>query len=168
MATCVRILPMRVLTEKNNFWLVLAYAKVAFFGYFYWLPKLATLAKQFRETCQTCRHSPSSLASTRQTCRHLPKAIFEKNVTRLDTFTRVMSESREFGSSGHCLNKSHKNVTWLCWWISCCFGLEVVARVQVHLVDPRPEQVVRAGGIVLRILNCRWSVNTGSFTSLVN
>jgi hypothetical protein len=33
----------------------------------------------------------------------LPKAIFEKNVTRLDTFARVMSESREFGASGHCL-----------------------------------------------------------------
>ena len=38
-----------------------------------------------------------------QTRRHLPKAIFEKNVTRLDKFTRVMSKSREFGASGHCL-----------------------------------------------------------------
>ena len=33
----------------------------------------------------------------------LPNAIFEKNVTRLDTFAQVMSESREFGASGHCL-----------------------------------------------------------------
>jgi hypothetical protein len=33
----------------------------------------------------------------------LTKAIFEKNVTRLDTFARVMSKSREFGVSGHCL-----------------------------------------------------------------
>jgi hypothetical protein len=30
---------------------------------------------------------------------------FLKNVTRLDTFPRVMSESREFGESGHCLRK---------------------------------------------------------------
>jgi hypothetical protein len=34
------------------------------------------------------------------------KGLFEKNVTRLDTFARVMSESREFGASGHCLCKT--------------------------------------------------------------
>ena len=43
------------------------------------------------------------LASTRQTRRHSPKAIFEKNVTRLDTFARVIRHFREFGASGHCL-----------------------------------------------------------------
>jgi hypothetical protein len=33
----------------------------------------------------------------------LPKAIFEKNVTRIATFARVICHSREFGASGHCL-----------------------------------------------------------------
>ncbi len=47
---------------------------------------------------------PSRVARTRQTCRHLPKAIFEKNVTRLDKFAQVMRESREFGASGHSLD----------------------------------------------------------------
>ncbi len=51
-------------------------------------------------TRQTRRHSPSRVARTRQTCPHSPKAIFEKNVTRLDTFARVIRHSREFGASG--------------------------------------------------------------------
>ena len=38
----------------------------------------------------------SKIFDTRQ---HLPKAVFEKNVTRL---AKVLSESREFGVSGHC------------------------------------------------------------------
>ncbi len=54
-------------------------------------------------THQTRQHSPSHLPSTRQTRRHLPKAISGKNVTRLDTFARVICHSREFGASGHCL-----------------------------------------------------------------
>jgi hypothetical protein len=54
-------------------------------------------------TRQTGRHSPSRLPSTRHTRRHLPKAIFEKNVTRLDKFAQVTCESREFGVSGHSL-----------------------------------------------------------------
>ncbi len=54
-------------------------------------------------TCQTRRHSPSRVARTRQTRRHSPKTIFEKNVTRLDTFAGVIRHSREFGASGHCL-----------------------------------------------------------------
>jgi riboflavin biosynthesis pyrimidine reductase len=54
-------------------------------------------------TRQTRRHSPSRVARTRQTCRHSPKAIFEKNVTRLDKFARVTRESCEFGVSGHSL-----------------------------------------------------------------
>jgi hypothetical protein len=37
----------------------------------------------------------------------LPKAIFEKNVTRLAAFARVIRHSREFGASGHCLNSTH-------------------------------------------------------------
>ena len=57
----------------------------------------------FARTRQTRRHSPNWFARTRQTRRHSPKAIFEKNVTRLDTFARVMSESHEFEVSGHCL-----------------------------------------------------------------
>ncbi len=52
------------------------------------------------------RHSPTCFARTRQTCQHLQEAIFEKNVTRLDTFARVMSESCKFGASGHCLTKT--------------------------------------------------------------
>jgi hypothetical protein len=59
-------------------------------------------------TRQTCRHSPSRLPSTRQTRRHSPnrfarQANFEKNVTHLAKFAQVMSESREFGASSHCL-----------------------------------------------------------------
>ncbi len=72
-------------------------------------------------TRQTRLHSPSRVARTRQTHRHSPKAIFEKNVTRLDTFARVIRHSREFGASGHCLNKSQNRVTrsdnssWKAW-----------------------------------------------------
>ncbi len=69
------------------------------------------------ETRQTCRHLPSHFASThrtrrllpnhfartRQTRQHSPKAIFEKNVTCLAKFARVIHESREFGTSSHCL-----------------------------------------------------------------
>ncbi len=54
-------------------------------------------------TRQTGGHSPSRLPSTRHTRRHLPKAIFEKNVTRLDKFAQVTCESCEFGVSGHSL-----------------------------------------------------------------
>jgi hypothetical protein len=55
-----------------------------------------------------CEYSPkrplaNHLPSTRQTRRHSPNAIFEKNVTRLATFARVIRHSREFGASGHCL-----------------------------------------------------------------
>ncbi len=57
----------------------------------------------FARTRQTRWHSSTCFAWTRQTRQHLPKAILEKNVTCPDTFARVMSESREFGASGHCL-----------------------------------------------------------------
>jgi hypothetical protein len=62
----------------------------------------------FARTRQTRRHSPSHVARTRQSRRHSPKAIFEKNVTRLNTFARVLCHFREFGASGHCLNKTQK------------------------------------------------------------
>jgi hypothetical protein len=49
------------------------------------------------------RMSLSRVARTRQTRQHALWRVFEKNVTRLDTFARVTRESREFGASGHCL-----------------------------------------------------------------
>ncbi len=74
----------------------------------------------FARTRQTRRHLPTCFAWTRQTRWHLPKAIFEKNVTHLDTFARVMSESREFGASGHCLHLTHKNLFCLtCKYLNC-------------------------------------------------
>jgi hypothetical protein len=33
------------------------------------------------------------------------RPFLEKNVTTLDTFARVIRHSREFGASGHCLEK---------------------------------------------------------------
>ncbi len=59
--------------------------------------------QKYASTRQTRRHSPSRVARTRRTCRHLPKAIFEKNVTRIAKFTRVIFESRKFGASSHSL-----------------------------------------------------------------
>jgi hypothetical protein len=50
---------------------------------------------------------PNHFARTRQTRQHSPKAIFEKNVTRLDTFAQVIRHFREFGASGHCLFFTH-------------------------------------------------------------
>jgi hypothetical protein len=64
------------------------------------------------------------LAKTCQTRRHSPNAIFEKNVTRLATFARVIRHSREFGASGHCLHKMFVFETflpiqynWNKWWL---------------------------------------------------
>jgi hypothetical protein len=57
-------------------------------------PDSPTFAKLFCKTCQTRQHSP--------------KAIFEKNVTRLAKFARVICESRKFGASSHCLIWSNK------------------------------------------------------------
>jgi hypothetical protein len=52
-------------------------------------PDSPTFAKQFRRTRQT---------------RHIRQTLFfEKNVTRLDTFARVIHQFGEFGVSGHCL-----------------------------------------------------------------
>jgi hypothetical protein len=61
------------------------------------------MGQDLASTRQTRRHSPNHVARTRQTRRLSPKVIFEKNVTRLDTFARVIHHFREFGASGHCL-----------------------------------------------------------------
>ncbi len=80
--------------------------KFTIFGKYSNLPKWS-----FSEMCQTChtrRHSPNCFAQTRQIRRDSPKAIFEKNVTRLPKFARVLSESHKFGESGHSLTKVQK------------------------------------------------------------
>ena len=51
-------------------------------------------------------HSPDirqPFPRTRYIRSHSTFAIFEKNVTRLDTFARVICHFGEFGASGHCL-----------------------------------------------------------------
>ena len=55
-------------------------------------------------TRQTRIRQNVAICGTRQTRPHSPKAIFDKNVTRLDSFTRVIRHFREFGASGHCLS----------------------------------------------------------------
>ncbi len=44
-----------------------------------------------------------AICGTCQTRPHSPKAVFDKNVTRLDTFARVIRHFCKFGPSGHCL-----------------------------------------------------------------
>jgi hypothetical protein len=46
---------------------------------------------------------PQPFPRTRYIRSHLTFAIFEKNVTRLDTFARVICHFGKFGASGHCL-----------------------------------------------------------------
>ncbi len=65
----------------------------------------------FARTRYIRRHSPTYFARTRQTRPHSPKGFFEKNVTRLDTFARVIRHSGEFGASGHCLSLK-QNLSW--------------------------------------------------------
>ncbi len=48
-------------------------------------------------------HSSRSFERNWQTCRHSLNAIFEKNVTRLDKYAQVLSESDKCGASSHCL-----------------------------------------------------------------
>ena len=90
-----------------------------FFLLFYLIVKQWLLARKFSEceyshspkwlfseicgTRQTRRHSPSRFARTRQTRRNSPKAIFEKNVTRLAKFARVIRKTRANFTSSHCL-----------------------------------------------------------------
>ncbi len=57
----------------------------------------------FARTRYIRRHSPTYFARTRQTRPHSAKGFFEINVTRLDTFARVIRHSGKFGASGHCL-----------------------------------------------------------------
>jgi hypothetical protein len=75
--------------EIHHFWRIWVLAKMAFFGNVSDLPDSPTFSKP------CCTDS--------QTHQDLPKAIFEKNVTRLAKFVRVIHDSREFGASGHCL-----------------------------------------------------------------
>ena len=49
-----------------------------------------TFANLFSRTRYIRRHSPTCFGRTRYICRHSPKGFFEKNVTRLDTFARVI------------------------------------------------------------------------------
>ncbi len=56
-------------------------------------------------------HSPDirqPFPRTRYISSHSTFAIFEKNVTCLDLFARVIRHFGEFGASGHCLRKSQK------------------------------------------------------------
>ncbi len=57
----------------------------------------------FARTRYIRRHLPPYLARTRYIRSHSPKGFFEKNVTRLDTFARVIRRFGKFGASGHCL-----------------------------------------------------------------
>ncbi len=66
-------------------------------------PVSLTFAKPCYADSPNSRHSPSHFASTRQTRQHSPKAIFEKNVTRLAKFARVIRETRADFASSHCL-----------------------------------------------------------------
>ncbi len=75
------------------------------------LARLADICQAVLRGLARLGHSPSRVAWTRQTCQHSPKAIFKKNVTRLDKFARVTRESRKFGASGHCLIKNQKKLT---------------------------------------------------------
>jgi hypothetical protein len=57
-------------------------------------------------------HSPNicqPFPRTRYIRSHSTFAIFEKNVTRLDTFARVIRHFGKFGASGHCLVFFNKN-----------------------------------------------------------
>ncbi len=66
--------------------------------------KFAKLAKNILNTRQTRIRQNVAICGTRQNQPHSPKAIFEKNVTRLAKFARVICNSYEFGAS-HCLGK---------------------------------------------------------------
>jgi hypothetical protein len=66
-------------------------------------PDSPTFAKQFGKDLPDSPTLAKQFGRTRQTHPHLPKAISGKNVTRLDTFARVIRHSHEFGASGHCL-----------------------------------------------------------------
>jgi hypothetical protein len=66
-------------------------------------PDSPTFANQFGKDSPDSLTFTKQFGRTRQTRRHSPNAIFEKNVTRLAKFARVLSESHKFGASGQCL-----------------------------------------------------------------
>ena len=72
------------------------------------LHKFAKLAKSILNTRQTRIRQNVAICGTRQTRRHSLWQVFEKNVTRLDTFARVIRHFGEFGASGHCLIVTHR------------------------------------------------------------
>ena len=65
--------------------------------------RLARLAN----ICQDVSHGLARLADTRRAVLRGLARLARLADTRLDTFARVSRESREFGASGHCLNKIH-------------------------------------------------------------
>jgi hypothetical protein len=66
----------------------------------------STFVNLFSRTRQTRRHSPTYFPGLARLADICQKAFFEKNVTHLDTFARVIRHSRKFGASGHCLRKT--------------------------------------------------------------
>ncbi len=62
-----------------------------------------TFANHFPRTRYIRPTFANHFPRTRYIRSHSPKAIFEKNVTCLDTFARVICHFGEFGASGHCL-----------------------------------------------------------------
>jgi hypothetical protein len=101
------------LPEIRQKWQIQVLTKMAFFGNVPDSPDSPTFANL---VCSELPDSPTCFARTCQTRRHLPKAILEKNVTCLAKFARVLSESREFGASGHSLGKT---LNWHC--CMCCY-----------------------------------------------
>jgi hypothetical protein len=73
-------------------------------------PDSPTFANLF---CSDSPNSPkfaSGFARTRQTRRNLPKVIFEKNVTRLAKFMRVIRVTSAAFASSHCLCKNQSQI----------------------------------------------------------
>ncbi len=89
MATRQRICRIRVLAKNSPF---LANSSTRQNGLFRKCVRLARLA----DIRQAVSRGLARLAD-----------IFEKNVTRLDTFAQVIRHSRKFGASGHCLVETY-------------------------------------------------------------
>ena len=73
------------------------------------LPDLNLPKITFHDTRQTRIRKKNIFCVTRQTRHIFQTLFFEKNVTRLDKFAQVMSDSRKFGASSHCLNVIQRN-----------------------------------------------------------
>ena len=128
MATCMWMLHMQVFSKKSNFgeyshlpkWLFLRFSvtrqtRQAFLGY---LPNLHLPKMAYHATCQTFGsfgrcfdYVESGRFYINYNLSHLPRAVFEKNVTHLTKFVRVMSESGKWCMSGHCLVQTQSCLT---------------------------------------------------------